>query len=73
MWRPMTEEEIKEYNRITKNARQITIFDDKKKVIYEQSKYFQGSLTDKELISLLNVSRSAYYHIKKELKGELKH
>jgi len=40
---------------------------DVKKVIFQHSKDFQGSLKDIELIKLVRVSRNTFYKYKREL------
>ena len=42
-----------------------------KEIIKKHSKYFGGSLTDKECIVLAKVHRETYYHYKKLLKEEM--
>lgn len=39
-----------------------------KKVIQQRSAYFNGDLTDAEMIKMTGLSRNTYYKYKKELK-----
>lgn len=42
-----------------------------KKLIRQYSKEFDGSLSDNEVIKLVNISRNSYYKYKREIKEEL--